>query len=417
MLKKITFLLLGVSSIAADTYVIDTPGLYTFGGDMPYEPTGPDDTAILIACSNVIIDLMNYSIFQDVNLDPGLTAIALADNVNNITIRNGFINEISGVGIAVGDGCTNVTIQGMVIGGCNDAGISFDGTSSGITGALIERCNVNTSTGVSGSPAHGLRMVNSTTITVLDSSFSYNDAGTDSVGYGVYMDHCYNCIFSNVLFSNNGGLGGYGVYGSIVQDCEFLSCIARNTISRDLSGTYTAAGFYIEQGEDVVFDNTRSLEAQSSSGEAYGYLMRNGALNIFKGSFAGINTGAVGAAGFRFEEELSLAMLNNNVSQSNITTSTGFAFGIIFDDNCDKCQVVGNQIFDNFGVEGTVGVADTRNPSTTVFFKNYAFNNGTNFSVTYPVGVTFPVVEGDLNGTLGLPTTPYCELNNISVNP
>ena len=84
----------------------------------------------------------------------------------------------------------------------------------------------------------------------------------------------------------------------------------------------------------------------------------------------------------------------------------------------DKCHVSKNSIVGNNGSTTSRGIEDERNPSTNNIVRNSAFNNGTNYVVNYPTGITLPTLDGSLTDSLvGLPSLTAGELDNIDVNP
>ena len=103
-------------------------------------------------------------------------------------------------------------------------------------------------------------------------------------------------------------------------------------------------------------------------------------------------------------------------SRNNETTVTGTSFGILLTGTCDQCQVRENNLINNLGLSATFGIKDERIPSTSAVIKNYSFNNGTNFSITYTNGITLPIISGSLSANPpGLPSDAGGVLDNTSV--
>lgn len=408
------------TDILGASEVINKSGFYLIGTDITYNPAGSDDAIIMITASNVTVDLDFHILSQQSgNFQSGLDAIVVAPSVSHVTIKNGYINAVTGRGISIGDGCTDITIEEITISRCNEAGIVFDGLTSGtgIIGGLIEHTTITTCTGAGGNPAYGLKMVKVNQCLVRQVNIAYNDAGITANGYGVYLDTCQNINVALGVASNNGGLNAYGLYGTNLTACLFREFITQSNISRDLTGTATVAGFLLESSVDCLLFNCRSTNNTTSYGQAYGYFLRNGAANRCGECLSAYNTGKLTTAGFLLSAESMSSVAGNSISEINQSTN-GTCYGILLSNSCDKCQITNNKIFDNSGSGATFGVADLGSPSTSAFLGNYAFNNGTNYSVTYPVGVILPIISGSLSSAVpGLPSGVCGVFDNVSLVP
>jgi hypothetical protein len=420
-IKKIFILLSFFNCFHAAVTTITQSGSYLIGADLIATPTVANDIAILISASDVTLDMGNHLVTQmPGNLQPGFDAIVIETGLSDVTIKNAHVLGVSGVGIHVYDGCTNIGILDSKIEGCNTAGIFFDGSATGIgiIGASVNNCSVSTCTGAGGSPAYGIRMAHGLLGKVINSYIAFNDAGITAPSYGISMESwCAFQIFNSIVVGGGGtnivaGLSVSQSYTGIVDDTIFYKGTCR-----DLTATGTVCGVLLDQATDILITKCKCSSNINNQMASFGFLAQNGSQNVFRNCLSEINLGGGYAAGFKFSGEQRSSIIDC-IIQDQKTVTSGTAYGVIFTDTCDKCQIIHNEIFNNIGASSSFGIKDERPVSTSAIVKNYAFNNGTNYSVTYTTGVTLPVLSASLSSASpGIPSGTGGILDNIDITP
>lgn len=403
--------------------IINIPGEYEFGNDIYVAPEIADDAIVIITVSNVSLNLENI-ILSQVNNVPGLVGILVLPGLQNIQIIGGNFLGLTGNAIIIGDGCTNVSLSSIYSDECNAGGILLDGsiTGTGIIGAVINNCTVVSSTGVNGTPAYGIQINAGQTIGVTNCICNANDAGITSSGYGFMVNSSSNCAFDNCSASSNGGDAQVaGIYISQSDNCQVNNFYSFENIARGFSPTSTVFGIFLDQCNKTIIDSCKSIEnvniGLSGDGVAIGIGSSSGTNNMFSQCLSQTNTGGSLSAGFFLTNETQSSIYKCGANENLATTGT--AYGIyLAGTNNNQCYLRKNFINNNSGAVNDFGIADESTASTNVVISNYAFNNGTNFSVTYPLSIVLPVTTASLSTAVpGIPEHTAGILDNVSINP
>lgn len=221
-------------------------------------------------------------------------------------------------------------------------------------------------------------------------------------GTGVAMTDCTNNVFFNCQAASNAGESSVG-FGSLGgANNYFDQCVATNNIG-------TTAESYGFSFESEAGAQVTSCDAIGNLGlfESAGFYAVTGTSNSFINCQA-IDSQSTGtAAGFILRSELN-SRIENCVMQDNTSTDSGagISFGILLDADiagllpCAQCYINHNSLSNNTGGFASFGIMDIAvNASTSFVASNFAFNNGINYSVTYPSAM-LPVVSGSFSGTL-----------------
>lgn len=374
---------------------IGSPG-YGISGTIVADPTDPNDAIICITQSNVVIQMNGFTIMQDpANTVGGFNGIVIGPDVSNVTIQNGTVQGVTGIGIVILEGCTNILIQNVNVLECNQAGILFDGNlSSTIQDGFISNCYVYSCTGLEGNPAYGLRMIYCDNITVEDSTFNRNDAGTSDTGYGVSAEWCTTCNFTDCDANGNGGstLGvGFNIYNcqwTVIENCNAINNISRS------SDPARAIGFLVDTSSYSIIQNCLSVHNNNALAEAYGFDATNGTNNLFENCIAKQNVGGTIAAGFLFENNESDSSLYTCESHLNNGGASGDGYGILLN-AAQTCDILGNKVISNSGGATGIGLADTVIDTTNLINHTVSFNNTfTGYQVTRTIG-SFPMITAE----------------------
>jgi len=406
---------------ATVTDVIDKPGIYKYRTTVIAQPTDPNDSVITIASSNVVLDLDGYLLMQHpLVTTTGFSGIVINEGLSNIAIRNGRIDNFTGNGIKVSDGCHKIKVENMVISNCDAGGILIDGLASGtgVDSFLMNDTLLLSSTGFNDKPAYGLKAENATAIGIYDCFFNDNDTVTTSSGFGVYMNSCACIQFIRCVFTDNGGTDfGIGCYISNSMNICLQGCLALHNIARATNSV--AAGYYFDNCKKAVCLSCKCIETVNSVGESVGFFSKSGTANLFQNCISEANDGGSIGAGFHLNGETDTVIINSRSIDNEGVDTSGAGYGIYLEGAFnDKCHLSKNNLIGNKGGTKSRGIEDERNPSTSNVVRNSAFNNGTNFVINYPAGITLPTIEGSLsNNLIGLPTLTAGELENIDINP
>lgn len=410
-----------VVQAASISDVIDKPGIYKYRATVIAQPTEPNDAIITIASSNVVFDMDGYLLMQHpLVTTTGVTGILIKEGLTNVAIRNGRIDNLTGCGIKVSDGCHKIKVDNMIVSNCDSGGILLDGLASGtgIDSFLMKDSILISSTGFDGNPAFGLKATNAMALGIYDCFFNDNDAVTTSSGYGVWLDSCACAQFIRCVFTDNGGDAfGVGCYISKSMNVCLQNCLALHNIAR--SADSVAAGYYFDECKKVVCLSCKCIETVNQVGESVGFFTQTGTANLFQNCISEANDGGSLAAGFHLKGETESSIINCKTIDNEAVDVSGAGYGIYLEGSLnDKCHISKNNIIGNKGGATSRGIEDERNPSTSNVVRNSAFNNGTNYIVNYPTGITLPTLDGSLTDSLiGLPSLSAGELDNININP
>lgn len=398
---------------------LNKPGLFQLGMDLECDPTFTGDCIILVNTSDIIIDLNQNTLSQvNGNFVPGFNAITINPGCSNVTILNGTIGEVTGIGIYVSDGCSDIYINDLTVKNCNNAGILFDGilTGTGISGGSIRHSSILTCTGVDGSAAFGLHMIKCKTMIINDVFFSGHDALTTSSGYGISCEYCQAIELSDCKIAATGGNDlAVGIYLMESNNILLKNCLTFGTVARSAQATARSYGILAQGCQHIWLNGSTSVSNYNLEAGGVGFALHNGARNLIENSFAQSNVGYSYGAGFELYNETE-SYVTNCKTRGNKAYATGSGYGIYLKDTCTRCYIEDNSLVNNGGVAASYGIMDESPISTNLVLSNYAFNNGINYNVTYTTDVVLPVLEGFLSTKPGIPTSAV-GLNNISIYP
>jgi len=411
------------SYLSADSIseVISKRGIYKHRADIMAEPEDGNDAILKITTDHVFLDLQGYCLTQQPgNVTPGLVGIEIGPNVEDIVIKNGTILQLTGPGIRICDGAKAIRLENFVIDGCHAGGILVEGltTGTGVEKISIENCIIFSCTGANGGPAQGISINSTNNFRIKGCSCLENDAQMTSSGFGCVIESSkigkiVNCTMQNI----GGDFLAAGCYISSSSSIFIDNCFAMHTTGRSFLAGSFAAGFYVQNSDNIIVTKCQSLENISLEQSSYGFNFTEGTGNILRECIAESNCGSSLAAGIQFAAEKG-SIIESCLSSLNKTSDSGTAYGIYLAGTAnDHCYIAENKAIGNRGVFSSRGIEDSRALSSSFFHKNRAFDNGTNYVVNYPAGITLPLVTGSLTSSVpGLPVLQAGELENIDIN-
>lgn len=318
---------------------ITNSGRYFLEESLKPNPTNDHVSCIKISTNDVIVDLNSYAIIH-VKSGGGKSfkAIEIDEGLSSITIKNGSLESIDGLGIKINDNCKSIIISNIRITGCT-TGI----TATNLNSSLFEKL----------------------VITDIINTHSLEDA------YGIHVATSNNCkfldIFIQILQSENNGYG-FNISNSIsvfLFDCKAKQISAKNN----------SYGIFLDQSSKyAVLENCTCAYNTSENGNCYGFYSYNGTGGHYKDCLSLGNSSAniIGkeSAGFYFENEN-----NTNLSKSTSKSNSGQTSHGIHLVNSNYCVFDGNEIFCNRGLENGYGIKDDAPSSLNLYIKNLAYAN------------------------------------------
>ena len=305
-----------LSTQAFATEVFNQSGRAKIGSDVGYVASANDEAIFQISVSNLTLDLGEHVLsLKSTDTHTGIDGIVIDAGLSNVTIKNGKIKDISGIGILVGDNCSNINIDNVIIESADETGIYFNG-SAGINGGSVTNCVVMNCAGYDGNPAYGVRLSNCDNMSVMHVELMGNHAGGVNSGYGLALEACTSCRIGHCRAQGNGGLT-------------------------------LGAGFCAENGSGNIFHDCLSI-ANTAITFATGF--------IIKGT----------------EEHSCIANCDSRLNDGG----AGSGYGILLD-GAQHCDIDGNSLVGNQGTTAGVGLQENAGTTNNFMTRNRAFDNET----------------------------------------
>ncbi|HLB41027.1 MAG TPA: hypothetical protein VJJ83_04505, partial [Candidatus Babeliales bacterium] len=269
---------------SANMYTINRSGRYYVANDLsrtnPNQFTGC--TMLYINSSDVTLDLNGKTIraSQFVNAST-LTAIKIAANLSNITIRNGTINGFNSLAaspttqyITTGIDATAGTNKNLSL--CDLQVINIGGNGVTITSnqdLLIQ--NVTISNCLNAGDIKALFLTNCNSVKVLNCNFN-NVSSSGGPAHGVYATGCNTLLFdgctaAEIGLNNSNDNNARGFNTSTTKDVTFLNCTATRITATRTSGTPDAIGFKLESSGYGPFKLVNCTSSQGAGAIVYGF--------------------------------------------------------------------------------------------------------------------------------------------------
>ena len=298
---------------------INVPGYYFLTENFGFYPTGytagdaiTNNASIYISADNTVLDLNSKTISHKSTraghpniTTEGIAGIRVADNVKNLTIKNGKINFVTGNGILVGQGCSNITLSELSIMNCPDSGIKCigaEGTDNMIKNLVITDSSVTECSGtiilVAGeTPTLGgtgnalgieLDYVVSGQITSTSSSNNIvvkQDAHPATIsqtfdnrdfGIGLKISNSNLITISNCNFNYNKGPFAAGVYAEKTHNLTVINSDANENQayglhSENASSLLWVSGFHLKACSYANFTDVRACHNNTTGTESIGF--------------------------------------------------------------------------------------------------------------------------------------------------
>lgn len=395
-----------LSTTATNMYTIQQSGRYYLDSDLYAIPGGTNRRVLKITASNIVLDLNGMVISQShANSQSGLNAIDIASGVSNVTIMNGFINNITNVGINVGTNCNNIRLLNLGISNCNGGGLQFNTVINiYMENVSVTKCN-GQGTSAPSSSAVGLYLASCNSIQIESCNFDYNVAPGSTDSYGGLVSACTNVKINNSSFSSNAGNSGRGLVcssnskGFLVTNTLF-NCNNGDTNYTDGIGIDTCQAFkfknckfsyntsvqsssatYINTCNGFVFEDCEANYTSTSAGEAVGFNIIGGSGHIIKNCKALGNRGTSNdGCGIKLSSSTRGVNINNCICANNTTTTSGVSYGIKVESGVTNCKVTNNTLLYNVGAGNDFGYYDgtaAGTGTTTMLGGNVSFGHGT----------------------------------------
>lgn len=424
--------------------------------------SGSTENAIKVSqlCYNLAIE--NFEITS-----PTYNGIHISNYVIGFSLKNGTITTVpetyhplkieapvynciidtltssaTGLGILFGTGALGGTIAGVTLRNTHVDFVS-DASSYGIkisdtSGLVLENCTVqNVSNGSPNSQVVGILLSTCTNVHCTNVS-----AGsiTDDSALGFSLSGINGAVFTKCSSKGNNATDTTGTYtcaGFYINNST--ACTFEDCVSSGHRAPREAMGFYSNNSKGITFNNCESSRCAIVNSTGHnnarfaGFYSKDGAGNTWKNClsnnhFAGntsTNDGA-GAFGFYLSSE-SQANLSKCVAQANGSTTShaANAIGFYLDDtvgatptDCTYCQISECKALANCtsATSGSTayGFRDDATDTTNIILDCYAASNtdgatpssGSNYSMDLPIGGTtqanWPIVEANMDSIIDL---------------
>jgi hypothetical protein len=360
MKKYLILFLLSSSSILYAPYLtITQPGDYTIGGDVIYSPAGINDSVVLITTNSVILDLGGRVLSQG-NLIDGLNGVVVNPNLQNVTIKNGTISNITGTGIGIGIGCNRVKIDSITTFSCDLRGVSLNGgtaTTANVKNSTIVNSNiVSCCQGANGDFALSMTQCNRINLDTIN--IDSNGISSHSIAC-INMNNCLQCVLDNIAIGSN--TGGTTAAGGFVQCVNLITtqlCLFKNFFIQRNAATTTSSrtvGFLLQSAGTSSLGSTFNQfedcfvvgnQVSAATSVSVGYeILNNNNNNIFKNCRCVQNISTDVNNSFSIVTN-SKNMFLNCIAQNNASTgataagnSNGFNFSFCTANKCVECII------------------------------------------------------------------------------
>jgi hypothetical protein len=422
-----------------DPIIINSPGLFSLVGPLDFGLSSSGQACIVVASNDVQIDLGGFSVRQVPGFEqPDTTGILINSDMQNITIKNGVITNMTSYGIQIMDDVNSVSVTDLIINDVKNAGVFADSTrtGTGITNLFLNNVTAENISNLNGDPAYGflLKFVNSSEIS--NGSLVHNIQTSSGNCYGLKLKNCTSTVVDNLISNDNigGGLLTAGIYLARSENCQIQNSFSINNtgtssnpnsltlgfgfnssnnilcqscIALDNSSTYSSCGFFSNNGNGIQYSSCESFGNNSSLLDGLGFSANNGLLIELHSCISKGSGGANNGYGVFFNT-LDISSIQN----CDIRGNTGFAgtsYGIDLN-NTTTSYIAHNTIAFNIGGPITFGLFDNAGAATTnTIVSNIAISNGTNYS---PGALTIPIYVGTL---ATFDTTNPFTFQNVSI--
>lgn len=363
---------------------INEPGNYTFAGDQTKSPTDVNDAIITVSASGVVIDLFGRTFAQaSGNTTASFNGIVVGPSVSNVTIQNGTIKTITGIGIAVLNGCSDIYVTNVTTNSCDIAGIAGIGTPENpIVGMFVEYCQTySCSSLVSGEVIPSIYFERCNTSTIRK-CFIHNNANT-AILAPVYLRDCFRFNLQDLdIRGNKGGTGFAGIALINGFNCRIENCVSFGNSANPGEQTFVY-GFLMSGSlsKQNTFVNCSAIQ-NTGAGRGAGFVNDGSQQDcLFQGCRSLLNEGTIDSFGFWLEGGAStrntfIDCIAQHNFTSGITTGTAVGFSLDFGNSCRFLQCV--------AIDQSAGLAigfNIKNSNTCIFEQCTASRNIGNASV------------------------------------
>lgn len=438
------------------TCTISESGSYRLSELITATIQNPSQAIIYIDSDDVNLNLNGQTLALN-SESTGIDGIKIANNRENITIKNGLIRGAIQNGISIGSNCSNIIIEEVNIKDCDGAGIAINGTNGNFSKNIkIDTCNIRNSDGGGTADAIGIKLEYCQFIQIINSQFILNsNINTDYAGYGVYALNSAGCGFDNCIVSGNSGNAiGAGFYVTNCNGFIFNNCLAglnvgintssesygfyfnnshynqiHNCTANNNKAAHTAAGFaLINSNGNKLTDcvsNSTQITGSGSTDAAYGFLLtatqhNNELINCTAfGIMSGTHSSSKGV-GFSLDNTRRCILFDCSANSNG--GNVGYGIGIHLQSTCELCTVKNCEM--NLNTSSTAGQGygfkDDSSNNNNLIIESFAYGNrdttgsptDNNYDTNY--SLTNVITEVALT-TLG--SIPIDTKKNISITP
>lgn len=364
--------------------VINEAGTYVMSEDVSYSAT-TNLPPIIIAASNVTLDLLDFTISQTGGFGFTVTGIQVQSGIV-VNIKNGKVRQFTQSGISAAAGTGGVKIDNMRIVSCGNRGIEFVGTAaSPISESTITNCHLLASCTVA-TADYALTLTNVNYTVVQDSFIDLNGSSVITGTFACIRATGFRNQFLNVTMNDNtGNTDARGIslnnaVGTLIRKCNVNNLIASG-------GGAVVRGFLCEAGTTSTANIFQECIARALMGTntVEGFLTSTNCNdNYFENCFSILHqvSGASGACfGFRSvaNNRCTFSLCKAEGNNASASTATPYAtYGFMFDSVTSNAALSCLAESQRAATGSSIGFYITQS-TTSIFQENKAFQNSRGF--------------------------------------
>jgi hypothetical protein len=259
---------------------ITKPGYYRLEDNITYNPDDDDATVIRISASDVILDLNQRILSQDsVSTWTEVYGIYIDEGLSNVTVNNGIIRGVNGVGIYVSQGCSNIALTDIKLFNCGSGCIVINGTNTyPVQNSIIEGCQLAQSCHCESGDSV-LKIAYGSNLRVEQTIF-YGNHNDDHLIKIIDLANCHSCFFNRIKVLNNYSSAFIGINLNGVHRCGFSECDMQ--FNGAMKAQQPMIGYCLggNGNSNNIFYDCSAVQ-NSSVGDAYGFSIEGASMNNF----------------------------------------------------------------------------------------------------------------------------------------
>lgn len=312
------------AKLYAPSLTISQPGFYQLSQTLAASPSSAGDAIILIAASNVILDLHGNPIVQN-NATLGIDGVRINPGLTDVTIQNGVIRNVTGNGLAITSSDAQIQAINVMFENCGATGINADGSAGAINNLAIAGCRF-IGCGSNSTSTTILSLINCIdgSINECEIAGSSNSVSTTFAPCSILSSSLI--VVNDLRIEDNVSTASFFAGFSDVANgaCTFNEIV----VQKNLDVTSTFAGFLISSLGSLYSNCLCTSNSNGVNGSFYGFQItgsNNAQYNIFQncGALSNISGAPLGLFGFFIDAPNNSFFNCFALSNTNFNTNAG----------------------------------------------------------------------------------------------